>query len=655
MLGSVLIANRGEIAARIIRTCRRLGIRSVVVYSDADRNALHVEAADEAIRLGPAPAAQSYLAADKVIRAAERAGVEAIHPGYGFLSENAGFAAAVRAAGLIFIGPPEAAIEAMGVKDRAKRIMADAGVPVIRGAEIDREDGEADLEAKAAEVGYPLLLKAVAGGGGKGMRIVEQPAQLADSLRACRREAGASFGDETVLMERYLANPRHVEVQVIADGHGRTVHLFERDCSLQRRHQKIIEEAPAPNLTRDERAEVGLLGVEAARAVGYVGAGTVEFLYQNHQFHFIEMNTRLQVEHPVTEAVTGLDLVELQLRVASGEHLGLDQDALRCDGHALEARLYAEDTNAGFLPSIGRLDRLDWGESEARIDTGVRAGDEVTPFYDPMIAKLVVWAEDRHAAITKLRQALSSLAIAGVETNRGFLLSMLSDPAFVAAEHHTAYVDGLLPGTASEPPPEALVAAALFQLDRFRGEAERRDPGSPWSLLDGWRIGENASIRVALAHDGAATPLEIEVVDDRLTVHGDGQTWQVRRGADRAGRMRFELEDALHSASVVPEADGLRVSLDRNDWRFSLTSETGTAADERAADQIRAPMPGRIVSLGVKQGQEVAAGESLLSLEAMKMEHRMTAPFAARIDQLLIAEGDQVAAGDLLVVLEPAA
>ncbi|HET6519874.1 MAG TPA: biotin carboxylase N-terminal domain-containing protein, partial [Geminicoccaceae bacterium] len=430
MFGRVLIANRGEIACRVIRTCRRLGVATVAVYSEADRGARHVALADEAYLIGAPPARESYLNVDAILEAARRSGAEAIHPGYGFLAENAAFARACAGAGLAFIGPPAEAIEAMGAKDRAKALMAEAGVPLVPGYHGEEQSPET-LLAAAEAIGWPVLLKAAAGGGGKAMRAVERRADFAAALEGAMREAAASFGDDRVLLEAYLTRPRHIEAQVFADAHGNVVHLFERDCSLQRRHQKIVEEAPAPGLTPEQRAEVGRLGVRAARAVGYVNAGTIEFLYQDGAFFFIEMNTRLQVEHPVTEMITGLDLVEWQLRVAAGEPLPLRQEELRADGHAIEARLYAEDPARGFLPSVGRLAhlRLPAEAQDLRVEAGVRAGDEVSPYYDPMIAKVIARGADRPAALRRLRAALAGCEAVGVTTNLDFLDRALAHPA----------------------------------------------------------------------------------------------------------------------------------------------------------------------------------------------------------------------------------
>ncbi|MDX1606051.1 MAG: biotin carboxylase N-terminal domain-containing protein, partial [Candidatus Competibacterales bacterium] len=501
MFDTVLIANRGEIACRIARTCRRLGIRSVGVYSDADRGALHVEACDEARRLGPAPARDSYLRIDRVIEAARNSGAGAIHPGYGFLSENADFAEACAAAGLVFIGPPAAAIRAMGSKAAAKALMEKAGVPLVPGYHGTDQDPDR-LAAEAERIGYPMLLKASAGGGGKGMRIVERPEVFAEALAAARREAAAAFGDERMLVEKYLLRPRHIEVQVFADGHGNALHLFERDCSIQRRHQKIVEEAPAPGLDAARRAAMGDAAIAAARAVDYQGAGTVEFIAEaDGGFYFMEMNTRLQVEHPVTEMITGQDLVEWQLRVAAGEPLPLDQARLAPNGHALEVRLYAEDPARDFLPATGTLVHLRFPEpgGPVRIDTGVRPGDRIDIHYDPLLAKLIVHDRDRAAALRRLRTALAACGVVGVTSNLAFLQAIADHPAFADDLPDTGFVErhleALLP--APQPAPDTVLAlAALGELLHIDAAAQAAaahdpDPWSPWHATDGWRLNDD--------------------------------------------------------------------------------------------------------------------------------------------------------------------
>ena len=609
MIESVLIANRGEIACRIIRTARAMGIRTIAVYSDADANALHVRQADEAVHIGPSPARESYLMGDKIIAAAQETGAEAIHPGYGFLSENADFAAEVIAAGLIWVGPHPDSIRAMGLKDAAKARMIAAGVPVTPG--YLGEDQSADrLAAEADAIGYPVLIKAVAGGGGKGMRRVDDATDFADALGSCRREAASSFGDDRVLIEKYILSPRHIEVQVFGDTHGNIVHLFERDCSLQRRHQKVIEEAPAHGMDPITRAAVCDAAVKAARAVDYVGAGTIEFIadasagLSADRIWFMEMNTRLQVEHPVTEAITGQDLVEWQLRVASGEPLPMTQDDLAIDCHAIEARLYAEDPAKGFLPSIGRLDVFDLGTS-VRIDTGVEQGAEVSPFYDPMIAKLIAHAATREEARETLADALDEAVIWPVRTNAGFLVEALDHPDFVAGTVDTGLIaregEGLMPPVSPSDEALADAAASLAGEGGFRLNAAPRRQG--WFRLDG------QPIEIDFAEGGAES-----VEDDRILIAEGGQVWELSR------------------------------------WRVD-----GAAAGGAADGAILAPMPGRIIAVDVVEGQGVAPGQKLVTLEAMKMEHALVAPFAGTVAALWASTGGQVTEGTLLVRIDRSA
>ncbi len=610
MIASLLIANRGEIACRIIRTARGLGIRTIAVHSDADASALHVRLADEAVRIGPSPARESYLVGDRILAAARDTGAEAIHPGYGFLSENADFAEAVIAAGLVWVGPRPDSIRAMGLKDAAKSRMIAAGVPVTPGYLGDDQSPDR-LAAEAVAIGYPVLIKAVAGGGGKGMRRVDNSADFADALGSCRREAASSFGDDRVLIEKYILSPRHIEVQVFGDTHGNIVHLFERDCSLQRRHQKVVEEAPAPGMDPATRAAVCDAAVKAARAVDYVGAGTIEFIadasagLSADRIWFMEMNTRLQVEHPVTEAITGQDLVEWQLRVASGEPLPLTQDELAIDGHAIEARLYAEDPAKGFLPSIGRLDVFDLGES-VRIDTGVEQGAEVSPFYDPMIAKLIAHTATREEAREMLADALDEAVIWPVRTNAGFLVEALDHPDFVAGTVDTGLI--AREGEALMPPPspsdEALADAAASlsgEGGSFRLNATPKGHG--WFLLDG------QPLEIDFA-EGAADPAD----EDRVLIAEGGQVWELAR------------------------------------WRVD-----GAAVGGAADGAILAPMPGRIIAVDVAEGQEVVMGQKLVTLEAMKMEHALGAPFAGTVAALSARSGGQVTEGTLLVRIERSA
>jgi len=618
MIRSVLIANRGEIACRIIRTARRLGVRSVAVYSDADAGAKHVREADEAVHIGPSPARESYLVGEKIIAAAKARGAEAIHPGYGFLSENAAFAEAVAKAGLIWVGPPPAAIRAMGLKDSAKKRMADAGVPVTPGY-LGEDQSEARLAKEAGAIGYPVLIKAVAGGGGKGMRKVERAGDFAAALGAAQREAKAAFGDDRVLLETYVQRPRHIEVQVFADAHGNVVHLFERDCSLQRRHQKVIEEAPAPGMDEETRAAVCGAAVKAAAAVGYVGAGTVEFIadgrdgLRGDRIWFMEMNTRLQVEHPVTEAITGVDLVEWQLRVASGEKLPLAQSGITRNGWAMEARLYAENPATGFLPSTGLLAHLKL-PGGVRVDAGVDEGDAVTPFYDPMIAKIIAHAPTRAEAAAKLAAACATVEVAPVKTNAAFLARALAESDFVNGAIDTGFIEGRLEALAGEGAASAGVLQAAARAFVASGDG-------PWSALAGFRLNAAPEIVVRL-EDGAGIVHDVRV--------GGG------------------------AAAVTVLRDGARVTaFDRGLARvFTPPRIAGADEDAIAEDVVRAPMPGRIVSVSAKAGDAVKAGAPLVTLEAMKMEHVLNAPFAGKVAELRASAGAQVTEGAVLVVME---
>ena len=609
MIQSLLIANRGEIACRIIRTARRLGIRTVAVYSDADAQALHVRSADEAVHIGPSPVRESYLLGDKIIAAAKQTGAQAVHPGYGFLSENAEFAQAVTDAGLIWVGPNPSSITAMGLKDAAKRLMSQAGVPTTPGYLGDDQSPER-LKSEADAIGYPVLIKAVAGGGGKGMRKVDSAADFADALLSCQREAASSFGNDQVLLEKWVTNPRHIEVQVFGDSHGNVVHLFERDCSLQRRHQKVIEEAPAPGMDAETRAAVCQAAVNAAKAVDYVGAGTIEFIADGSEglkadrIWFMEMNTRLQVEHPVTEEITGQDLVEWQLRVASGEKLPKSQDELSINGWAMEARLYAEDPAKGFLPSIGRLDTFELGDENVRIDTGVEQGAEISPFYDPMIAKVIAHGPTRDAARSALTQALDESAVWPLKTNAGFLVKALEHPDFIAARLDTGLIgregEALMPPARPSDDALADAAASLTRgggLAGFRLNAPVRSEGT--FLLDG----EAVTISYDPRQGG-------EGADDVLVAQG-GQVWR-----------------------LTP-------------WRAA-----GAAGADASDGAILSPMPGRVIAVAVAAGEAVTKGQKLLTLEAMKMEHSLTAPFDGTVAQLNAREGGQVSEGTLLVKIE---
>ena len=647
MFRSLLIANRGEIARRIIRTCRRLGIRTIAVYSEADAGALHVREADEAVAIGPAPAADSYMNADAVIAAAKAAGAEALHPGYGFLAENADFAEACVAAGIAFVGPPADAIRAMGSKSAAKSLMENAGVKLLPGHHGAAQDAKT-LGRAAKKIGYPVLIKPSAGGGGRGMRLVEDAGQLKDALAAARREAKSTFGDDHVLIEKFLDRPRHVEVQVFADGHGNCIHLFERDCSVQRRHQKIIEEAPAPGLTGELRRAMGAAAVEAARAVDYRGAGTVEFLLDaDNEFHFMEMNTRLQVEHPVTEMITGLDLVEWQLRVAAGEKLPLAQDEVRIDGHAIEARIYAEDPSQDFRPAPGRIShlRLPAENEHLRIDTGVTAGDTVTAHYDPMIAKLIAWDRDRSSALQRLRGALGEMQIAGPVVNVPFLLAVARHANFAAGAVDTGFVErqrcALSPDHAAGGGHGVTIAAHAVAREWAAAARHRAalsdDPRSPWAEAAGWRLNQRPC-RVVRVRDGEETvAVEVEAV---VSIGGEPPD------------IVLDFDGEKISATVIRDGLSLTVFHDGETRRLELIDELAEAeahAGEGPAGVPIAPMPGVVVAVTVTAGAEVVRGEPLMVIEAMKVEHTVRAPADGTVDEVLYAVGDAVEEGAALV------
>ena len=641
MFQKILIANRGEIACRIIRTARRMGVRTVAVYSDADAGALHVEMADEAIRIGAAPAAESYLDAERIIAAAKITGAEAIHPGYGFLSENPDFVDAVVAANLTFIGPSAASIRAMGLKDAAKRLMEQAGVPVVPGYH-----GEAQeivlLASKAREIGYPVLIKARAGGGGKGMRRVDDPDDFAEALSGARREAKAAFGDDRVLVEKYVEKPRHIEVQVFGDNFGNAVHLYERDCSAQRRHQKVIEEAPAPGMTADMRAAMTEAAVTAARAIAYSGAGTIEFIVdasdglKPDRFWFMEMNTRLQVEHPVTEMVTGIDLVEWQLRVAAGERLPLEQEEIRLAGHAFEARLYAEDAARGFLPSIGTLHHLKFPEANGalRVETGVREGDAISPFYDPMIAKLVAHGPDRPAALAALRQALAATEVAGSTVNTAFLAALAANPDFAAGDVDTGLIGRKQEElTAIPPPSDGIAAAAALAAS---GIAERPASADPWATLAGYAHFHAMPQRTRLRYGEQ----EIAAL---ISVDNGGPRVMLEKDAEGARPVHPSTARLARWPGHITVFDGAVAH------NFAMPDALA-AADEAGAGaaSLRAPMPGLVKLVRVAQGETVSKGQPLLVLEAMKMEHTIAAPHDGVIAEIA-AEGSQVSDGTVLV------
>lgn len=665
MFSKILIANRGEIACRVIKTARRLGIRTVAVYSEADANARHVRLADEAVLLGPAAARESYLVAEKILDAARRTGAQAIHPGYGFLSENADFAEACAAAGVVFIGPPASAIRAMGSKSAAKALMEKAAVPLTPGYHGDNQEPEF-LKQQADAIGYPVLIKAAAGGGGKGMRLVDKGEDFIAALASCQREARSSFGNDQVLVEKYITRPRHIEIQVFGDSQGNCVYLFERDCSVQRRHQKVLEEAPAPGMTPEHRRQMGEAAVAAAKAVGYVGAGTVEFIAnQDGSFYFMEMNTRLQVEHPVTEMITGQDLVEWQLRVAAGEALPLRQEQLQIRGHALEARIYAEDAGKGFLPSTGRLLHLVPPAEglNVRVDTGVEEGDEITPHYDPMIAKLIVWDEDREAALARMRQALADYRVVGVTTNIDFLSRLVSCPAFAGADLDTGLIerqqDFLFPES-PEVPRDVILTATVAELLREREQAAQQgrrsgDPWSPWNRRDGWRM--NIAARRTVSFRVGETQVDVGVAyageDWQLTLRND--TLLARGRLLAHDRLAVELEDRRLMASVVAVAEKRHVFL--NSGTYVIERHDPLHLVEAGGAQgggLTAPMPGKVVALLAQPGP-VAKGTPLLILEAMKMEHTITAPKQGNLKGFRYAVGEQVADGAELVDFAPEA
>jgi len=667
VFSKILVANRGEIACRVIRTARQMGVRTVAVYSDADTGARHVRLADEAVAIGPAAARESYLSIERILAAARETGAEAIHPGYGFLSENMSFALACEAAGIVFVGPPPTAIHAMGSKSAAKALMAQAGVPLVPGYHGDDQDPQM-LAWEAEVIGYPVMIKASAGGGGKGMRTVRHADEFADALASCRREAAASFGDDRVLIEKYLQRPRHVEIQVFADKRGNVVHLFERDCSVQRRHQKVLEEAPAPGMTADRRAAMGKAAVEAARAVGYVGAGTVEFIVDttdkmSGSFYFMEMNTRLQVEHPVTEMITGLDLVEWQLRVAAGEPLPLAQEQLGIRGHALEARIYAEDPERGFLPSTGRLSHLAPPPESlnVRVDSGVEQGDEISPHYDPMIAKLIVWDETRERALARMLQALAQYRVVGVANNVGFLSRLVACPAFAQADLDTGLIereDTFLFAATSEPPREAWLAAALAELLRERGLAAQAaaaggDPHSPWHSRDGWRLNSIARRTLVFRSGQVDKTIQVAYGGREFLLELDGQTTRASGQLLSGGELRADLGGSRSSITVVVAAEKRHVFLHGRCHVFAAVDPLSQSLDAGGSEgSLTAPMPGKVIALVAQPGERITKGAPLLILEAMKMEHTIAAPSDGTVKSFRYAVGEQVSDGAELVEFE---
>ncbi|WP_330304766.1 MULTISPECIES: acetyl-CoA carboxylase biotin carboxylase subunit [unclassified Streptomyces] len=675
MFDTVLVANRGEIAVRVIRTLRTLGVRSVAVFSDADADARHVREADTAVRIGPAPAAESYLSVERLLEAAARTGAQAVHPGYGFLAENAAFARACAEAGLTFIGPPASAIDLMGDKIRAKETVKAAGVPVVPGSS---GSGLTDtqLADAAREIGMPVLLKPSAGGGGKGMRLVRDTEKLAEEIAAARREARASFGDDTLLVERWVDRPRHIEIQVLADGHGNVVHLGERECSLQRRHQKIIEEAPSVLLDPGTRAAMGEAAVQAARSCGYAGAGTVEFIVPGRDpssYYFMEMNTRLQVEHPVTELITGLDLVEWQLRVAAGERLPYEQKDITLTGHAVEARVCAEDPARGFLPSGGTVLALDEPQGDGvRTDSGLSEGTEVGSLYDPMLSKVIAYGPDRATALRKLRAALAETVTLGVQTNAGFLRRLLAHPAVVAGELDTGLVEREAEGLVSgEVPEEVYAAAALLRHEALSpATSQGLRPGTPewvdpFSVPSGWRLGgapawtahhlqvpghDPVTVRVRGTADGG---VELLLDDEKPPLRGAVPLTPLRGGAT-ASRFAFRLDGVTHTFAALPS--GTWLGRDGDAWHVrdhDPVAASLTGAAHSGADSLTAPMPGTVTVVKVAVGDEVTAGQSLLVVEAMKMEHVISAPHAGTVSELDVAPGTTVAMDQVLAVIAP--
>jgi 3-methylcrotonyl-CoA carboxylase alpha subunit len=649
----ILIANRGEIACRIISTCRRLGIRAVAIYSDADAQSRHVRLADEAVGVGPAAARESYLAIGRIIEAATKTGAQAIHPGYGFLAENADFADACAQAGLVFIGPPAAAIRAMGSKAAAKALMRKAGVPLTPGYEGENQEAEF-LERQADAIGYPVMIKANAGGGGKGMRRVDARGEFQSALASCKREAAAAFGDDGVLLEKYVVGPRHVEAQVFGDSFGSIVSLFERDCSVQRRHQKVIEEAPAPGITAEARDALGKAARDAARAVAYVGAGTVEFLFdRDRNFYFMEMNTRLQVEHPVTEMITGLDLVEWQLRVAAGEPLPLAQEALTMHGHSIEARIYAEDPAHDFLPSIGKLVHLVAPEpsSHVRIDTGVEQGDAITPFYDPMIAKLIVWDETRELAVRRMTKALAGWRIVGVANNIEFLRRLVTSRSFREAELDTGLIEReneWIWRKEAATPDTAVVLAALGVVLRER-EAEGH-ANSPWARRDGWRLNGSYTRRLMFKRGEHELSAEVEYRTKDYGISIGTARHCVSGEAGENGNINAVIDGRRVHGTVISWHGRVHVFCADQAYVLTYVDPLEIAAQGHSKESsLLAPMPGRVIAQLVEAGDQVEKGSPLLVLEAMKMEYTVHAPDAGRVESFHFAVGDQVTEGAELV------
>ncbi len=641
MFEKILIANRGEIACRVIKTARAMGIATVAVYSDADRHARHVRLADEAVRIGPAASRDSYLRGDIIIDVAKRTGAQAIHPGYGFLSENAAFAEECARNNIVFIGPSAHSINAMGLKDKAKEIMQEAGVPIVPGYMGEKQE-PSFLQAQADQIGYPVLIKAVAGGGGKGMRKVESAKEFAEALQSCQREAKSSFGNDHVLIEKYITKPRHIEVQVFGDNHGNAVYLFERDCSLQRRHQKVVEEAPAPGMSDAMRKAMGDAAVKAAKAIRYSGAGTIEFIVdvadglKADQFYFMEMNTRLQVEHPVTEMITGQDLVEWQLRVAAGENIPLQQDQLEISGHSFEVRLYAEDPANQFLPQIGQLSEFTV-VGDVRVDTGVETGDAVSIHYDPMIAKLIVHGDTRDAALVKMSAALSGLVLTGLNTNQEFLSHVFKHPVFKAGDVDTGFIaryeDALIPEDYGYATARELAVAAVVVM------APKKAVNDIWAAGDNWRLNGSLRKKLTFITRGEQRDVEVNCRGTEFDVLVDGQTITLSA-------------DVLKQAGIIQSGDHITLFHQGRVVPLQLYVAGGAGEDGAGEGRIIAPMPGKIISVLVQKGAEVGKNQPLLIMEAMKMEMTIRAGCDGIVDELPVAAGQQVADGALLVSIE---
>ena len=672
MFDKILIANRGEIACRIIKTAHRLGIRTVAVYSSADTHSKHVALADEAYWIGAAPASESYLMAEKIIDVAAKSGARAIHPGYGFLSENAEFAQLCSDRGLVFIGPPVSAIKAMGSKSNAKDIMAKAGVPLVPGYHGQDQSLE-NLLTSAQDIGFPVLLKAAAGGGGKGMRIVKAAKEFSEALSSCRREAMASFSDDEILVEKYLTQPRHVEIQIFADNHGNVVHLFERDCSAQRRHQKIIEEAPAPGISEDVRKAMADVAVKAARAIGYAGAGTVEFLYDHDSsFYFMEMNTRLQVEHPVTEFITGLDLVEWQLLVAADHELPLQQEQITCSGHAFEARIYAEDPAQDFLPATGSIIHLDTPAESAhiRIDTGIRQGDPIGIFYDPMIAKLIVWDKDRKSAIGRLKGALDQFQVVGVTTNIDFLAAIAANETFGSQFIDTSFIEKHQDDLVFEKSVVAdefiAIAACYIILKRneqtaLRG-ANRADPYSPWHQVSGWRNNQSYQETLEFIDSHKPDPKNLELsnlVQATISYENSGYRIVVNENSFMATgdldneNLSVNLSGQIIDAQIIEYQGKLHILGHGKSATLGLVDKDHQVDEIERSGKLIAPMPGTVITVSVSKGEKVQKNQTLLILEAMKMEHTISAPTDGVVRELYYQLGEMVEEGSELIIIDP--